>query len=96
MDGGNLCHSRSPQLAKYGLKGCERCKCCRLGAREAGPSHFPGMNEIARVGRQPGLVSCRLDYDPALLSLVDVFSQMLLIQLLRLPNTGAALQCPVQ
>jgi hypothetical protein len=83
-------------VAKYGLKGCERCKGCRLGAREAGPSHFSGMNEIARVRRQTRLGSRRLDYDPELLSLVDVICQMQLIQLLRLLNIGAALQRPEQ
>jgi hypothetical protein len=54
------------------------------------------MNEIARVGRQPGLVSRFLDYDPEPFSFADVVWQMPLIQLLRLPNIGAALQCPVQ
>jgi hypothetical protein len=54
------------------------------------------MNEIARVGRQPGLVSRLLDYDAELFSFVDVGWQIPLIQLLRLPNIGAALQCPVK
>jgi len=54
------------------------------------------MNEIARIGGQPGLVSRSLTYDPEAFGLVDIISQMLLIQLLRMTNVGARPQQPEQ
>jgi hypothetical protein len=88
--------SRSPQVAQHGLKGCQSCECCRFGAGESSPGHFPSMNEIARISRQPCLVSRCLDYDSKPFSFGDVFCQMLLIQSLRLLHVGTALQRPEQ
>jgi hypothetical protein len=64
--------SRSQALSQVSQHSLKSGKSSCLGAGEPGPSHFPGVNKIARVCFQSRLVRSRLGNKAKAFGLVDV------------------------